>query len=238
MIRTILKWFISRSLDHHARLPRWLRGWIDRDHELRHFELHARQLGSRLKRDAPAWVVMQAVHVTDDASNSRLLAPTQASRPLAQRRIAWSLAAGALAASVVFVLAHLPSGGDQVYQPDLSSGGRPIANSRNETSSALKSQWMISAWKTGRTSFHQLKAQSVDLRSRLEIPKMPVFSTIGEPSKIAGSIAGRIAAGLDSSLQSQWQQFTSELQSAFSFFTHRLPATAARLVGLRSNQRT
>jgi hypothetical protein len=63
---------------------------------------------------------------------------------------------------------------------------------------------------------------------------MPGFSAIREPARIAGSIAGRMAATLDNGIQSQRQQFTTDLQSALSFFTHRLPATAAKLLGLYS----
>jgi hypothetical protein len=234
MIRTIFKWFISSSIDHQVRLPHWVRGCIDRDHELRHFESLARQLGSRLKRDAPGWIVIQAAQVTDDASAPRLLASTQASPSLVRRRIAWSLAVGALAASVLVVLASLRSGNDQVYRPNPSGDGQSVAISHDETRAALDRQWLITAWKTGRTSFNQLTAHSVDLRNLVEVPDMPDSSTIREPAKIAGSIAGRMAAKFDSGIQSQRRQFTSDLLSAFSFFTHRLPATAAKLVGLRS----
>lgn len=238
MIRTIFKWFISRSIDQSVRLPHWVRSWIDRDQELRHFESLARQLGSRLKRDAPAWIAIQAVPVTDNASASRVLASIPASPSLVRRRIAWSLAAGALAASVVFVLASLPGGGDQINQPIPSGDVSPVAISHDETSSALKRQWLITAWKTGQTSFNQLKVHSADLRSRLDVPQMPDFSTIREPSRIVGAIAGRMAVAFDSGIRLQRQQFTSDLQSAFSFFTHRLPATAAKLVGLQSYERT
>jgi hypothetical protein len=234
MIRTICKWFISRSIDHQAPLPHWVRRCIDRDHELRHFESLARQLGSRLRGDAPAWIAIQAVQITDNESAPRPLASTQASTSLVRRRIGWSLAAGALAASVVIALIKLAGDGDQKNRPTPSSDVQSVAISHDQTSTALDRQWLITAWKTGRTSFHQIKAHSVDLRSRIEVPDMPEFSTIGEPAKIAGSIAGRMAATLDSSLQSQRQQFTSDLHSAFAFFIHRLPATAAKLVGLRS----
>jgi hypothetical protein len=234
MIRTICKWFISRSIDQKAPLPHWVRKCIDRDHELRHFESRARQVGSRLRRDAPAWSAIQAVEISDNERASRQLASAQASHSLVRRRIGWSLAGGALAAGVVIALIKLLDGGDQVYRPNPSGDGQSVAISHDQSSSALDRQWLITAWNTGRTTFHQLKARSVNLRSRIEVPDMPDFSTIREPAIIAGSIAGRAAATIDSGIQSQRRQFTSDLQSAFAFFTHRLPATAAKLLGLHS----
>jgi hypothetical protein len=234
-MRTIVKWYISRSLDRGVRLPRWVRARIDCDLKLRRFESLARQLDDRLRRDAPEWIAIEAKESRDDVRVTRPLVSSQ-SYPLHGRR--WAAAAGALAAGVAVVLANLPSGGDQVDRPIRSGDGQRAVTAHAGTNSALDRQWLIAAWNSGRASIHQIRVRSIGLRDRVTVPKMPDFSTILEPTEIAGSIAGRTAATLDSGIQLQLRQVSSDLRTAVSFFAHRLPASAAKLAGLRSQQGT
>jgi hypothetical protein len=238
MIRAIVKWYISRSLDRGVRLPRWVRARIDCDGELRQFESLARRLDDRLRRDAPEWIAIQAKESRDDVRAARPLAFAQTDPAPSRRWIAWAAAACALAAGVVVVLANLPSGGDQVDTPIRTGDGQPVAKVHTEANSALDRQWLIAAWNSGRASIHQIRVHSIGFRDRVTVPKMPDFSTILEPTEIAGSIAGRTAATLDSGIQLQLRQVNSDLRIAVSFFVQRLPASAAKLVGLRSHQRT
>jgi hypothetical protein len=212
MMRTIAKWFVSRSLDQNVLLPRWVRKRIDSQPELKQFELLAKRLDSQLKQDAPAWAVLQATQVMEETcdSSERTLAPTNRWR--VSSKMSWSVAVGALAASVIFL----------------------VLNSWSTNNKTRQNQLLIATWKTTQTGINHLKTYSDELSSHVEVPNFSQLITMIEP-EFRGSIASRAAASLDS-VQLQQKQFASDLRLAISFFTHRLPATAAKLVGLRRNQ--
>jgi hypothetical protein len=236
MMRAIVKWYISRTLDRGVRLPRWARAWIDGDGELRQFEAVARQLDNRLRRDAREWIGIHAETTGNNVSATRQLASAQSNPSHGRRWVAWAAAAGALAAGVAVVLANLRFGGDEVERP-IRTGDWPVAKAEADINSAFGREWLISAWNSGRSSIHQLRVNSTGLVSRVTIPKMPELSTILEHTEAAGSIAGRAAATFDSGIQLHLRQVNSDLRTVFSFFARRLPASAAKLVGLRSHQR-
>jgi hypothetical protein len=96
--------------------------------------------------------------------------------------------------------------------------------------SAAERQWLVTAWKSGRTSLHQLKASQQFSAANWRAPAIPDLPTLRAPVNVV-NVASRMAATLDTGLKSQRRQINSDLQSAFTFFTHRLPTAAAKLVG-------
>jgi hypothetical protein len=236
MLRMIARWFISRSIDEDVRLPNWLRQWIDRDDELKRFELASRQLDSRLKSDAPGWIASQATGAVEEAVGPRQMVAVTTKSSRRERTIAWWLAASAIAAGAFFGIAwlqsaRLPLNEDHFEQSLPGADKRLAATPSTETISAVDREWLIIAWKRGRVNFGRLKAHAEYLPREVEVLKMPDASTIIEPAVVAGSTAGRALAALDRGMESEQQQLTSDVRTAFSFFAYRLPASMARLVG-------
>src|SRR4051794_26974483 len=90
MLRSIARWFISRSIDQAAPLPDWLRRWIDRDDEVARFEAASRQLVGRMKNEAPAWIASQSARSLEEAGQPlRMVAGQLKSARPADRRGRW-----------------------------------------------------------------------------------------------------------------------------------------------------
>src|SRR5436190_973206 len=121
MLRMIARWFISRSIDEDVRPPNWIRHWIDRDEELKQFEITSRQLDSRLKSDAPGWIASQATGAAEETAGPQRTVAVTTNSSRRVRTVAWSLAASAIAAGALFAIAWLQSArwqrnGDHVAQ--------------------------------------------------------------------------------------------------------------------------
>lgn len=213
MMRAIAKWLISRSLDRNIPLPRWVRKKIDSEPELKQFESLARLLADRLKDDAPIWAATQTAMETCDSGQRHSVPIHRLGVP---RRMSWSLAAGALVVGLVFFVVVNRSAIDDSNQP------------------AIQSQWLTAAWRTGQRNFNELKARSDSLSSCIVSPRFPRLFRIVEPPELQGAISGGVAATLDG-VDVQGKQWMSDLKCAFSFFTHRLPITAVKVLGLSNH---
>jgi hypothetical protein len=241
MLRMIARWYISRSIDEDVRLPNWLRRWIDRDDELKQFEMASRQLDSRLKSDAPGWIASQATGAVEEAVRPQTMVAVTTKSSRRERTIAWSLAASAIAAGAFFAIAwlqsaKLPLNEDRVEQSLPGAEKHLALTPSTDTMSAVDREWLITAWKRSRANLGRLKAHAEDLPRRVEVLKMPDASTVVEPAAVAGSTAGRALATLDRGMESERQQLTSDVRAAFSFFAYRLPESVARLVGWQAGQ--
>lgn len=233
MLRMIARWFISRSIDEDRRLPDWLCHWIERHIDVKQFEMRSRQLGDRLKNDAPSWIASQALPASEEPADRRQIVAPQRVSVGGKRTMAWSLAAGVLAASFLFAVAQFPSHRDRVEQ-SASRKDRPFApTTAVETISAADREWLVRSWKASRANLDQLQARASDRPRRTRVWKLPGVSVIVEPAKVAGSVTGRALATLDRGIETEQKQLTSDMRTALAFFAYRLPSSMAKLVGWR-----
>jgi len=232
MLHMIARWLISRSIDEGHPLPGWLRRWIDRDDELEQFEMLSRQLGCRLKGDAPGWIASRSLPAGEESAGRRGIVGGQRAANRRNRRLAWSLAACAVAACAGFAIARLQMEPDHRERPIPSGDDTMVQMPATATITVADREWLAAAWKTSRTNFGQLQARAKDLPRRAERWRLPGASIV-EPVEVAGSTAGRALATLGRGMDSEQRQLTSDMQTAFSFFTYRLPASVGKLVGWR-----
>jgi hypothetical protein len=238
MFRMLARWLISRSIDEGRRVPDWLRHWIDRDHDLKQFEKLSRQLGDDLKKDSGGWIASQASAAGEELAGRRRLVVAEPATFRLRHRGAWSLASlslgtGALAACAWFVVARLQAPPDRAEQPTPDAQRQVVQTPEAVTITAADREWLATTWRTTQANFNQLQARARALPARAEILKLPGVSTIVEPAETAGSTTGRALATLDRGMLWQQQQLADDAKTAFSFFTYRLPASLARLVGWR-----
>lgn len=250
MLHFVAKWLISRSIDENRRTADWLRRWIDRDDELKRFEILSRQLGDRLSDDAHRWTCRQEIPTgarSADRIHSSSFAPRKgvpsrsesrqcAAQHWARRksRVAWSAGGLTLATAAVmvcawFVIGRLHSREDRAKQPDAAENRRIAATAKL---TAADRAWVVAAWKTGHKNLVRLRARGLP-RANSEIPKLPDLAPIAEPAEAAGSTVGHVLATLDRGMEAEQQKLAFEAKAAFSFFAHRLPVGIARLVGWR-----
>jgi hypothetical protein len=234
MLHMIAKWFISRSIDENRPIPDWLARWVDRNHDLKQFELQSRQLGHRLKSDAPGWIASQALPASEELAGRRQFVTPQRVSLLGKRPIALSLAAGAsvLATGILFTVTQLHSHRDQIEKPVSGTDRRFVETNPVETITAADLEWLVRSWKTSRANLGELQTRAWDLPRRTQDWKMPGVSAIVEPAEVAGSTAGRALATLDHCVEFEQKQLTSDIKTAFSFFAYRLPSSMAKLAGL------
>lgn len=236
MFRLVAKWLISRSIDDDRPAPNWLRHWIDRDHELKQFELLSRQLVRRLKDDSRGRIAsLPSLTGEPSARRQRHVTGHPASRRRGHRVDpslgTLSLGALTLAACVGFLVGQLPSHRDQLERSEHEETqhiAKPPATAKID---AADREWLATTWKTSRTTLGQLRSQIRTVSGRTDVVKLSNLSAIIKPAEAAGSSAGRALATLDRSMQSQQQQLASDAKATFAFFTRRLPTSVAKLVG-------
>jgi hypothetical protein len=233
MLHFVAKWLISRSIDENRRPAGWLGRWIDRDDELRRFEILSRQLGDRLSDDARSRISSQQMATGGRLpGRPRVVLARQA--PFRRRRsVAWSVGGLTLGTAVVvacawFVIGRLHSKGERATQPDPAEDGRIVATAKL---TAADRERVVRAWKTGHESLMRLRLHAFTPRHEMSNP--PDLSPIVEPAEAAGSTVGQVLATLDRGMESEQEKLAFDAKAAFSFFAHRLPASIAKLVGWR-----
>lgn len=232
MLRTIFEWLISRSIDQDRPLPDWLKRRVDRDDDLKQFEVRSRQLGDRLRVEAADWIASGASAKANDSALRRQIVTQHRNAPgRGRQKIVWTLLAGSMAAMLVFAVFQLGSPGDRVARLDPGrdphlAKAPPVKKTPDPDHKSLV-RWL----KDKEAKLGQLRSRMNELPSPTEDWKLPDVSVIVEPAKAAGSSAGHALAILDRGVESEQQLLKSELQTAFSFFAYRLPTSVAKLVG-------
>lgn len=231
MLRVIVKWMISRSIDEGRPVPAWVRRKIDGDQELKQFELRSRQLGLRLKSEADGWIARQSTPVTEPS-----LRTEQVSANKSLRRMMWFAGAGVAvsAATIGLTVALNRSEVDSPIQTGPDSGQSVAATKRTvetDLEVAKVGEWLIQSVNKSHATFEQLHSRTPTLPIRFESLKLPTVAQLTEPAKVAGSTASQAFTMLDRGLETEQKRLTSEVRSAFSFFTYRLPMSLAKLAG-------
>jgi|GEM_PF-6509718 len=231
MLRMIAKWMISRSIDEDRAIPGWIRRRIDGDQELKQFELRSRQLGERMKSDAAVWVATTTVPVAKPFPEFQAGAKARGSRNMVRLTSAWTFASAAAVVAVLTLNRPRQNPPDQAGQATNQSiiVTEPIVAADRE--SLDMREWMIRTVKKSRATLEELRSSARVLPIRPKELKLPHFSELLEPAKVAGSSTGHVYLILDERLATEQKLLVSELKSAYSFFTHRLPTGIVKLAG-------
>jgi hypothetical protein len=235
MFRMIAKWYISRSIDQDVRLSKWMRAWIDRDLELKRYELISLQLQQRLRSDAPRWFATPVNRCTPNPRHwafvTRLL--SSAIRP--RRRMAWTFAACSLTTAALIAWVTFLSGTHQVAPSMVATDSQSTIARVDRAFVPVDLRRTMLAWKVSRARLDQLLDRVKELPSGLDISARPRVAFFVEPTRRAGSAAGNALKTIDDGLKSQGKQFSSDVRSAVVFFAYRLPVSAAKLVGVQES---
>lgn len=233
MFRKLLKWQISAAIDRDAELPAALRARVERDSELAAFESASRALAARLRREAPAWLEQQAssgegAATAVAARYSRAPSDGELGRAAGRDLSAHSsgapakaaLASLALAASVLVAIALWHVRGPGRYR-HMSEADR---------------QQLIEAVKAGRASLAQVAHAIKKVDVKLPWPSLTQDGRLTAEEEARAS-AARAMTAFDRRVQTQRSQLAAGAESAFDFFTVRLPQSMAILVGLQAGER-
>jgi hypothetical protein len=234
MPRFIIKWIISRAIDEDQPLPDWVRRTVDRDEELKQFERNSLRLCERLKHDAPGWIAAQAVPeaiVREGTDQKNAARPSVVSDR--RRVIGWSLSVAALAACILFVVFNGVPQINRQAQPVLTNHPEEVPESERVQITDADREWLVQSLKNTQKTLDQVDSLIRDLPDRTANWKLPPISVIADQAESIGSTAGHALVVLDRGMASEQKRLKSEVQSAVSFFTRRLPDSMARLAGLR-----
>jgi hypothetical protein len=217
MLRKALKWRISSAIDRDAPLGPLLRKRVDQDPVLAEFEAQSRRLCEELRRDAPAWI-KQRTSLPAAATLQTPPIEIDRRRRYRRRRVVGVAAALALAASALVAVAVWQTTGPRRYQ-------RMSQADRAELAAALVA---------GRANLAQFAhaITRVDAEVNWSAWRPPLSLDLAARARARAS-AQRVLAAFDQRVESQRQELAVGAKSACAFFTDRLPASMAALVGLQ-----
>ena len=238
MLRVIAQWWISSAIDQDRPLPGWLRRWVQRDPELMQYELMMRQLGDRLKGEAADWVSrpslpasMTVPESAERADRRPMLVPQRDSRPKKQR-VVWTVGAVVSAACLFYIALRTTSIKDAV-PPPVSDGNPQLAQTpRGRILTDTEREKLVRLWKVSRIDISELQRRARELPGQTQDWKLPPASVMIQPVNVAGAKLGHALVTLEQGMETEQKRLTSELKSAASFFTYRLPASVGKLVKL------
>ncbi len=229
MKRHVARWLIGEAVEASKELPGWLERWCDRDPDLRRWEVENRQLMQRLRADAVGWKESCGQVGDGRVANERRVVRCSRGRcPYSPWRI------GAAVAACLFVAASILglTRGLGTYQGHPSVAATPSASRDHERRNPHQ-ELIGSAWLAGQQWVDQVRQQAGSLSVPLTTD--PTFSGSApweQPFEAAGSSARRLLACFQHGLQSEQRQITADARSLLDFFTHRLPASTTRLLGM------
>lgn len=208
MRRVLAQWLVSRSLDAGREPPRWLRTWLAGDAESARYEAAARQLATSLRTDAAAWKSI------DPAAERRL-------QPLQAVGGGWSrwLVGGALA-SCLAVIAF-------AWQATKASPER-LADAPSAADAALLAAAMEEGW----LATEEILPLGEPFASWATLePALRNSPTIAF-SAAAGAATRLTFEAVDDQVRQRRDALGNRVNATLSFFAHRLPSSAAKVVGL------
>lgn len=208
MRRFLAQWLVSRSLDAGREPPHWLRAWLAGDVESARYEAAARQLATSLRTDATAW------RSIDPAAGRRL----QPAQTIGSGWPRW-LIAGAVAsclAVVAFAWQAMETPSERVAPP-------PCAADAALFVAAVEEGWLateeILPFGEPFTSWPMLE------------PAIRNSPTVAF-SAAAGAATRLTFEAVDDQVRQQRDALGNRVNATLSFFAHRLPSSAAKVVGL------
>jgi hypothetical protein len=227
MKRAILKWRISRAIDRPQDVSVWLRSQIERDHALKRFEQAARRLERDLRKDSPAWI-------GHEGSWTDAKATTCAREKVLRKR--WTTSPGfslsltaALAACLIGTVLIWNA---RVDQSSSTPGEMALADSSVRRTSPVDAKAIAEVIDAGHALIQPLARITA---SRQRLPNMDVVRSGIRASydrMVDVDEADQVWEDVKSMMHKERRHLTTDLRSAYLFFSHRLPRSTARLMGL------
>ena len=229
MKRAIIMWWISRAIDQSQDVSGWLRSQIERDPELQRFERAARRLENDLRKDSLAWIGDEPFRM-DSKVAPRARRVVQSTRRKTSRRLALSL----ITVAAVFFLI----GGSLIWKgthddhpsPGSTSGVMELTSSSAQRTSPPDAKALAEIIEASHALIQPF-ATTLPQRLRAStLSSADIRDTYH--SFVTVPTAEHAWKDIKSTIHKERQHVTTDLRSAVTFISQRLPRSAARLLGL------